>query len=99
MTTLSKSQLKHLRGLCHDLKPVVMLGQKGLTDEVLNELDNALDHHELVKVKLASDDREIRQQLITMLCEKSNAVEVQSIGKTVSLYRQNPKKPVISLPR
>lgn len=97
--SLSKSQLKFLRGLCHDLKPVVMLGQKGLTDAVLNELDTALDHHELVKIKLAVDDRETRRQVSEQICRKCQAEAVQSIGKTFSIYRANPEKALIVLPK
>ena len=97
--SLSKNQTKFLRGKCHDLKPVVMLGQKGLTDAVLNELDNALNHHELVKVKLAIDDREARKRLTQEICRRSLAEEVQNIGKTVSIYRRNKDKPVIDLPK
>jgi RNA-binding protein len=95
---LSKNQIKFLRSLCHDLKPVVMLGQKGLTNEVLHELDIALNHHELVKIKLSVDDREERAKMIDEICQRSEADMVQSIGKTVSLYRPNLKKPVIALP-
>ena len=97
--TLTKNQTKFLRGKCHALKPVVSLGQKGITQALLDELDIALNHHELVKIKLAVDDRELRAALIAELCEKSGAESVQVIGKTVSLYRQNAKKPVIELPK
>lgn len=85
--------------MCHDLKPVVMLGQKGLTDAVLDELEIALDHHELVKIKLSVDDRETRKQLTEGLCHRSHAELVQAIGKTVSVYRPNQEKPVINLPK
>jgi RNA-binding protein len=97
--SLSKNQLKFLRGLCHDLKPVVMVGQKGLTVAVLNELDIALDHHELVKIKLSVDDRNARKQTIDDICAHTHAQPVQSIGKTVSVYRANTKNPVIHLPK
>ncbi|MGD2053651.1 MAG: ribosome assembly RNA-binding protein YhbY [Gammaproteobacteria bacterium] len=95
---LSKNQIKFLRSLCHDLKPVVMLGQKGLTNEVLHELDIALNHHELVKIKLSVDDREERAKMIDEICARSEADRIQTIGKTISLYRPNLKKPVIALP-
>jgi RNA-binding protein len=95
---LSKNQIKFLRSLCHDLKPIVMLGQKGLTNEVLHELDIALNHHELVKIKLSVDDREQRAKMIDEICARSEADRIQTIGKTISLYRPNLKKPVIALP-
>ena len=97
--SLSKKQIKFLRAKCHDLKAVIMLGQKGLTDEVLNELDIALTHHELVKIKLAVDDREQRKQVSAEICSKSHSEEVQSIGKTLSVYRVNPDKAIIELPK
>ena len=97
--SLSKKQIKFLRAKCHDLKAVIMLGQKGLTEEVLNELEIALTHHELVKIKLAVDDRDARKQMIADICDKSNSEEVQSIGKTLSVYRVNSDKAVIELPK
>ena len=97
--SLSKNQIKFLRGKCHDLKPVIMLGQKGLTEAVLNELDLTLDHHELIKIKLSVDDREARKQLADEICQHCQAEVVQTIGKTVSIYRSNPEKPVIHLPK
>ena len=97
--SLSKKQIKFLRARCHDLKAVIMLGQKGLTEEVLNELDIALTHHELVKIKLSVDDREVRKQIIAEICEKSQAEEVQSIGKVLSVYRVNPDKAIIEIPK
>ncbi|MCG6936547.1 MAG: ribosome assembly RNA-binding protein YhbY [Gammaproteobacteria bacterium] len=96
---LSKKQIKFLRAKCHDLKPVILMGQKGLTDEVLNELDNALNHHELVKIKLSVDDRQARAQMIAEICNRSMAEEVQSIGKILSVYRVNPDKAVIAIPK
>jgi RNA-binding protein len=95
---LSKAQLKFLRARCHDLRPVILMGQKGLSDELLAELDRALTHHELVKIKLATDDREQRKRLIDEICQQTSSEQVQSIGKTLSVYRVNPDKAVISLP-
>ena len=96
--SLSKKQIKFLRAKCHDLKAVIMLGQKGLTDEVLNEIEIALDFHELIKIKLAADDKNARKQMITDICEKTQSEEVQSIGKTLSIFRDNPNKEAIELP-
>ena len=97
--SLSKKQIKFLRAKCHDLKAVIMLGQKGLTEEVLTEIEIALTHHELVKIKLAVDDRDARKQMIADICDRSQSEEVQSIGKTLSVYRVNPDKAVIELPK
>lgn len=96
--SLSKKQIKFLRSRCHALKAVILLGQKGLTEEVINELENALEHHELVKIKLAADDRDGRRQLSDEICRATGAEAVQSIGKTLTVYRANPQKAVITLP-
>lgn len=95
---LSKTQIKHLRKLTHDLNPVIMLGQHGFTEAVLNELNIALDHHELVKIKLSGSDRDDRNQLIADICEQSQSEVVQAIGKTVTIFRRNKEKPVIEFP-
>jgi len=89
---LSRNQISALKSQAHALKPVVRLGQNGLTDAVLAELDIALNHHELVKVKLAAGDRDDREQQISTLADRSHAAVVQSIGHTVVLYRPKPEE-------
>jgi len=86
-----------LRGLTHRLNPVVTVAGKGLTENVMNEIESALDHHELVKVKLRAD-RERRGPWIREIVDRSGAEVVHSIGQVVCLFRRNPKKPVIELP-
>ena len=93
--SLTKPQIKHLRNLAHHLKPIVSIGQNGITENVMNEVNIALDYHELVKIKLGAGDREDRQALIDDLVNQSSAEQVQAIGKTVTLFRRNPKKPKI----
>jgi RNA-binding protein len=95
--SLNNRQLRFLRGLSHKLNPVVMVADKGLTENVLAEIENALEHHELIKVKLRAD-REQRARWIEEIHAGSGAEIVHSIGQVVSLYRRNPKKPVIELP-
>ena len=94
---LSNVQTRYLRGLAHQLKPVVYLGQKGVTPSVLAELDAALAVHELVKVKLAGE-REAKAGLIETLARESRAEVVQKIGHVVTLYRRNAEKPRLALP-
>ena len=96
---LTTSQKRYLRGLAHDLKPVIMVGQKGVTPAVLAELDAALSFHELIKVKLADDDRESRRASIEQIRESSAAEIIQSIGKVACFYRRNPDRAQFSLPR
>jgi RNA-binding protein len=96
---LSSNQKRYLRGIAHRLDPVVMVGQKGVTPALLKELEGALAHHELVKVKLADADREDRAETIEALRDASNAALVQTIGRIACFYRPNPKQPRIELPR
>lgn len=96
--SLNNRQVRHLRGLTHNLQPVVMVADKGLTENVMNEIESALDHHELVKLKLKAD-RETRKQWIAEIIERCNAEKVQTIGQVASFFRRNPEKPVVDLPR
>lgn len=95
---LSTKQKQHLKGLAHPLKPVVMLGNNGLTEGVLAEIEHALEHHELIKVKIATEDRETKLLMVAAILRETNACEVQIIGKTLVLYRPTKEKK-ISLPR
>jgi len=96
---LSPAQKRYLRGFTHALKPVVMIGQKGVTAAVIAELDGALEHHELVKVKLADDDRDARAEAIGHIRTASGADLVQTIGKVACFYRRNPDRAGYTLPR
>jgi RNA-binding protein len=96
---LSPSQRRYLRSLAHDLSPVILLGAKGATDAVLKELDLALSHHELVKVKLSGGDKDERQEQINFLSEGTRAQSVQQIGHVVVLFRRNEDEPKLALPR
>lgn len=90
--SLTERQKRHLRGLAHHLKPVVMVGQAGLTEGVLNEIGVALDHHELIKVKLAGGGRTERLSLIAAIAERAEAEIILSIGQMAVFYRPNPQK-------
>jgi RNA-binding protein len=96
---LSSHQKRYLRGIAHSLQPIVMVGQKGVTPTLLKELDGALSHHELVKVKLAEADREDRAETIEALREGSRSELVQTIGRIACFYRRNAEQPRIELPR
>ena len=89
---LSEHQKKHLRGLGHQLKPLIMVGDAGLSDSLLAEYDATLDHHELIKVRVRAGDRDARDAIIETLCDKSRATLVQRIGNVALLYRPNLKK-------
>jgi len=90
-------QRKHLRGLAHGLKPVVMVGEAGLSEAVLRALDAALADHELVKVRLRDPDD--KKGTAKLLAEQSQAALCGVVGHTVILYRPDPDTPRIELPR
>ncbi len=87
---LTNQQIRSLKSQAHALKPVVRVGQHGMSDAVLAELDGALDHHELLKVKVSTGDRDERNALIVTMLEKSSATMIQRIGNMVVLYRKKP---------
>ncbi len=95
--TLSKTQIKYLKTLAHGLKPIIRVGQQGLTDGVRRELDIALEHHELVKIKISAADRDARLEMLSSLCETSRAQIIQKIGSTATVFRRHPKSAVIDL--
>jgi RNA-binding protein len=96
---LSPTQRRYLRSLAHDLGPVIQLGAKGATEAVVKELGLALDHHELVKVKLSGGDRDERQQQIDTLIHGTAAEVIQQIGHVAVLFLRNTKDPKLALPR
>lgn len=96
---LSNTQQRFLRGLAHALKPVILIGGKGLTDAVIAELDLALEHHELVKVKVSAEDRDARDEMVAEMVAKSRANLVQRIGNIATLYRRSRDRQQITLPR
>ena len=95
--SLSTSQTKILRGLAHALKPVVRVGQNGLKDTIFEEIETALDFHELIKVKIAAD-RDEREEMTNEILKKSQAEKVQQIGQVLVLFRRNPENPKIVMP-
>ncbi|MFI3190268.1 RNA-binding protein [Crenothrix sp. D3] len=82
---------KKLKSDAHSLKPVVMIGQSGLTDAVLAEIELALDHHELIKIKIRAE-RDERKLISEKICTATHAEAIQSIGQIIVIYRLNPKK-------
>ena len=90
-------QRKHLRGLAHSLKPVVHVGGAGLSEAVVRQVDEALDDHELIKVRL--QEPEDKKALAAELAERTRSTMCGLVGHTVILYREHPEDPVIRLPK
>jgi len=98
MSELNSKQISHLRALAHNLNPVVMIGNNGLTESVLREIEVSLAAHELIKIKVFGDDRENRLQILEEIIAKTGAVAVHHIGKQLVIYRKA-DKPKIELPK
>ena len=92
MIPLSARRRSELRAEAHKLSPVVIIGDRGLTDEVLAEIDRSLKAHELIKVRAATDERDARAAWIEAICDRLEAHPVQQIGKVFVIYRENPKE-------
>jgi RNA-binding protein len=98
MNDLSNNQIRHLKSLAHDLKPVVIIGDKGLTKSVIDEIINSIDIHELIKVKIRADDKEERLKMIETIAKKTQSSKVQLVGHIVTLFKRN-KDPQIAIPK
>lgn len=95
---LNNKQRQHLKSLAHTLKPVVQLGNNGLTEGVIAEIEQSLAHHELIKVKIAAADRDTKALIIAAITRETGALEVQSIGHMLVIYRPSEQRK-IHLPR
>ena len=88
---MNSAEKKQFRAQAHNLKPVIIIGQSGLTEGVLAEIELALDCHELIKVKIRAE-REERKKIQEEICAQTGAEFIQSIGQIITLYRLNPDK-------
>jgi RNA-binding protein len=89
---LTQTFLKNLAVKAQQLRPVVLMGAKGLTDPVHKEIEAALIAHELIKIRLSAPSREIKQSMVETIAEKHQATVVQQIGHVLVLYRANPNE-------
>ena len=85
---LNAAERKQLKARAHRLEPVVLIGTKGLTDDVVKEVELALKAHELIKVRAPDLEREARENALKALCERTGAESVQAIGKVFVIYRK-----------
>ena len=96
---LTASQTRFLRGQAHDLKALLQTGGKGITPAFIAELNEVLERHELVKVKVTAEDRDARDAMIAEIVEATEAALVQRIGHVAVLYRPSREQRQIVLPR
>jgi RNA-binding protein len=96
--SLSEKQKKHLRRLAHPMSPIVMLGNAGLTDGVVKELDRALTDHELVKVSARVGERDARNEALALLAGRTTSELVQRVGNVGVFYRRRQRLPKILIP-
>ncbi len=98
--TISDKQKRWLKKRVHHLKPVVTMGQAGLKEAVLKEIELALGHHELVKIKVNAGDREERDAAVGVIAKQTGSDLINRIGNTAAFFRANPeKKSPIELPK
>ena len=95
---LTEFQKKYLRGRGHPLKPVIMIGDAGLSEALLTEFSSTIEHHELIKVRVRTGDRTIRDIIIGDLCKSAAAQLVTQVSNVALMYRRNHEKPRITLP-
>jgi len=95
---LTDRQRRYLRKFTHPLKPVIMIGDAGLTDNVASETDRALRDHELIKVKVRAADRDDRDRMVEELARRTGSALVQRVGHVAVLYRRNAENPKLVIP-
>lgn len=88
MNDLSKQEIKDLKQKAHHLKPVILMGGKGLTEAVQKEIGVALETHELIKIRVSADDHEKRDAIIQAICEHHKAILIQQIGHMATVYKK-----------
>lgn len=92
---LTGKQKNYLRGLAHNINPIITVGANGLSESVLTELESALEHHELLKIKLPADDKATKACLMANICTETNSEPVQLIGRVGVVYRKSAKQKII----
>jgi RNA-binding protein len=97
--TLSEPQKKYLRGRGHDLKPVITVSDAGLSASLMAEYESTIKHHELIKVRVRSGDRSVRDAIINELCASSSAELIQRVGNVALIYRENADEKKIIIPK
>jgi RNA-binding protein len=92
---LNSKQISHLKALSHSLKPVVQIGNKGLSDSVVNEIKLNLKAHELIKIQVQENEKAKRALILTSVCEKIEAESINHIGKQIVIFKANDKTKIV----
>ena len=95
---MTGKERRYLRALAHRLSPVVIVGQRGLSDAVVQQVDGALTDHELIKVRIGGECPVDRDEAASVLSERTHCAVAGSVGRVVILYRPHPERPRIVLP-
>ena len=93
MKRISPLERRSLKARAHSLSPVVIVSGAGLSESVMAEIERCLKAHELIKIRVFSDDRRQREDLLAQICERAGAAPVQHIGKILVVYREQPEPP------
>jgi RNA-binding protein len=96
---LTSRQVSFLKGLAHDKKPVILIGKNGVSDALIKETSGALLTHELIKVRLAGEEKDALDAEAEDVAQKSGAELVERRGKVATLYKRHPDEPKIALPK
>ena len=99
MLDITAEERRALRARAHALNPVVAISQNGLSDSVMQEISTSLVSHELIKIRVFGDDRKLREEYLTSICEQLDAAPVQHIGKLLVIWRPNPDAKAATAPR
>jgi RNA-binding protein len=89
---LTKEQKRQLKAQAHHLNPVVTAGQNGMTDNLIAEINHALDTHEIIKLRINTAERDARKEMVAQICEKTTAELIDAIGHVAVIFRKRPKK-------
>ncbi|MFW5443027.1 MAG: ribosome assembly RNA-binding protein YhbY [Methylococcaceae bacterium] len=88
---MNSAEKKQLKSQAHSLKPVIIVGQSGLSESVLKEINITLDTHELIKIKIRAE-KDVRTQIRDQIITETKSELIQTIGQMIAIYRQNPDK-------
>jgi RNA-binding protein len=99
MLEITAEQRRALRARAHALNPVVAISQNGLSESVLQEIGRSLESHELIKIRVFNDERQVREHYLTTICDQLGAAPVQHIGKLLVVWRPAPETKQTLKPR